>query len=80
MEGVSDRYRIHVIDRAAQILDCFGFDHQELGVSEIGAALFSLVAHARAAGVDPELELRAAARSYRERVRRWAEDQSRDRA
>jgi len=37
MEGVSDRYRIHVIDRAAQILDCFGFDHQELGVSEIGA-------------------------------------------
>jgi IclR family transcriptional regulator, KDG regulon repressor len=32
----SDRYRIHVIDRAAQILDCFGFDHQELSVSEIG--------------------------------------------
>ncbi len=50
------------------------------GVSEIGAALFALVAQARAAGVDPELELRAAARSYRERVRRWAEDQSRDRA
>jgi len=33
----SDRYRIHVIDRAAEILDCFGFDHQELSVSEIGA-------------------------------------------
>ncbi len=33
----TDRYRIHVIDRAAQILDCFGFDHQELSVSEIGA-------------------------------------------
>ena len=48
-------------------------------MSEIGAALFSLVAQARAAGVDPELELRAAARSYRERVRQWAEDQSRDR-
>jgi predicted transcriptional regulator len=32
----SGRYRIHVIDRAAQILDCFGFDHQELSVSEIG--------------------------------------------
>lgn len=31
------RYRIHVIDRAAQILDCFGFDHPELSVSEIGA-------------------------------------------
>ena len=49
------------------------------GVSEIGAALFALVARARAAGVDPELELRAAARSYRERVKQWAEDQSRDR-
>jgi len=48
------------------------------GASEIGAALFSLVAQARAAGLDPELELRAAARSYRERVRSWAEDQSRD--
>src|SRR5215831_2624886 len=31
------------------------------GVSDIGAALFSLVARARAAGLDPELELRAAA-------------------
>jgi IclR family transcriptional regulator, KDG regulon repressor len=34
---LSDRYRIHVIDRAAQILDTFGFDHQEPSVSEIGA-------------------------------------------
>ena len=48
------------------------------GVSEIGAALFAVVAQARAAGLDPELELRAAARSYRERVRRWAQEQSRD--
>jgi XTP/dITP diphosphohydrolase len=48
------------------------------GVSEIGAALFSLVARARAAGLDPELELRAAARSYRDRVRRWAEEQHAD--
>src|SRR5258708_17189674 len=31
-----ERYRIHVIDRAAQVLDCCGFDHQELSVSEIG--------------------------------------------
>src|SRR5690242_4014218 len=38
------------------------------GVSEIGGALFSLVARARAAGLDPELELRAAARGYRDRV------------
>lgn len=32
---IKDRYRINVIDRAAQILDCFGFEHQELSVSEI---------------------------------------------
>jgi IclR family KDG regulon transcriptional repressor len=37
LQRTSERYRIHVIDRAAQILDCFGFDHQELSVSEIGA-------------------------------------------
>jgi hypothetical protein len=36
-KALTERYRIHVIDRAAQILDCFGFDHQELSVSEIGA-------------------------------------------
>lgn len=47
------------------------------GVSDIGAALFALVARARAAGMDPELELRAAARTYRDRVRRWAEAQGR---
>jgi XTP/dITP diphosphohydrolase len=39
--------------------------------SEIGAALFELVARARAAGLDPELELRAAARAYRDRVQAW---------
>ena len=46
-KGLSDRYRIHVIDRAAHILDCFGFDHQELSVSEIGAktALHRSTAH-----------------------------------
>jgi XTP/dITP diphosphohydrolase len=41
------------------------------GVSDIGAELFALVAEARAAGLDPELELRAAARSYRDRVQAW---------
>lgn len=40
-------------------------------VSDIGAELFELVARAREAGLDPELELRAAARSYRDRVRAW---------
>jgi XTP/dITP diphosphohydrolase len=41
----------------------------EAPVSEIGSELFALVAAAQAAGVDPELELRAAARAYAERVR-----------
>jgi XTP/dITP diphosphohydrolase len=40
-------------------------------VSEIGAELFALVARARDAGLDPELELRSAARAYRDRVRAW---------
>jgi IclR family KDG regulon transcriptional repressor len=46
-KNLSHRYRIHVIDRAAQILDCFGFDHQELSVSEIGSktALHRSTAH-----------------------------------
>ena len=37
----------------------------------IGRALFQLVARAREAGRDPELELRAAARRYCDRVRAW---------
>ena len=40
-------------------------------VSDIGAELFALVARAREAGLDPELELRAAARRYRDQVRAW---------
>ncbi len=40
-------------------------------VSEIGAELFALAARARAAGLDPEQELRAAARAYRDRVQAW---------
>jgi XTP/dITP diphosphohydrolase len=43
----------------------------EQSVSDIGAELFALVARAREAGLDPELELRAAARAYRDRVRAW---------
>ena len=39
--------------------------------SDIGAQLFALVAKARTAGIDPELELRAAARRYRDRVHDW---------
>jgi XTP/dITP diphosphohydrolase len=40
-------------------------------VSELGVELFALVARARAAGLDPELELRKAALVYRDRVRAW---------
>jgi XTP/dITP diphosphohydrolase len=40
-------------------------------VSDLGAELFALVARAREAGLDPELELRAASRRYRDRVRAW---------
>jgi len=43
----------------------------EASPSEIGAELFALVARARAAGLDPEFELRSAARAYRARVERW---------
>ena len=41
----------------------------------LGAELFELVARARAAGLDPELELRAAARRYRDRVHAWEQSQ-----
>jgi XTP/dITP diphosphohydrolase len=40
---------------------------------DIGAQLFRLVADARAAGVDPEAALRAAARDFRDRVLGWEE-------
>lgn len=43
----------------------------DAAVSELGAELFALVAGARAAGLNPELELRHAARVFRDRVRVW---------
>jgi XTP/dITP diphosphohydrolase len=49
----------------------------ETSPSEIGAELFALVARARAVGLDPELELRAAARAYRARVEQWEQAQRR---
>ena len=39
--------------------------------ADIGRELFRLVAKAREAGLDPEMELRAAARRYRDLVRAW---------
>ncbi len=41
------------------------------GVSEAGAALFGLASAAAQEGLDPEMELRAAARAYRERILQW---------
>jgi NTP pyrophosphatase (non-canonical NTP hydrolase) len=38
---------------------------------DLGARLFALVTEARAAGLDPELELRAASRRFRDKVHRW---------
>jgi XTP/dITP diphosphohydrolase len=45
------------------------------GGGELGRELFALVNRARAAGLDPELELRAAALAYADRVRAWAASQ-----
>jgi XTP/dITP diphosphohydrolase len=45
--------------------------------SEIGVELFALVARARAAGIDPELELRRAAAAYRDRFRAWERSSAR---
>jgi XTP/dITP diphosphohydrolase len=47
----------------------------EAGGQDIGAELFRLVAKAREAGLDPEMELRAAARRYRDLVRTWERSQ-----
>ena len=51
-----------------------GLDSGAPGVSEIGAELFALVAKARQAGMDPEFELRAAARAYRDQVLAWEQE------
>jgi XTP/dITP diphosphohydrolase len=40
----------------------------------LGQELFALVRRARAAGLDPELELRATALAYADRVRAWERD------
>ncbi|WP_433416503.1 MazG family protein [Microtetraspora malaysiensis] len=47
--------------------------------SELGARLFDLVRLAAEGGLDPEAELRAAARAYRSRVEQWEADRRDDR-
>lgn len=56
-----------------ELADLSGDGPDEAGQpgARLGAELFALVASARAAGLDPELELRAAARRYLGRVRDW---------
>jgi MazG family protein len=44
--------------------------------SAVGAELFALVTRARAAGLDPELELRRAARQFRDRFQVWEQSKS----
>jgi XTP/dITP diphosphohydrolase len=51
--------------------------HQDAG-NGVGAELFSLVARAREAGLDPEAELRAASRRYRDLVLSWEKTQDTD--
>jgi XTP/dITP diphosphohydrolase len=46
-------------------------DLSDAEVSPVGAELFALAARARAAGLDPELELRHAARVFKDRVQTW---------
>ena len=41
------------------------------GSADLGAELMALVARANAAGLDPEVELRAAARRFADQVRSW---------
>jgi XTP/dITP diphosphohydrolase len=48
----------------------------ERSVSDLGRELLALVQRARAAGLDPELELRSAALAYADQVRAW--EQSRN--
>jgi XTP/dITP diphosphohydrolase len=45
---------------------------------DIGRELFRLVARAQAAGLDPEMELRAAARRYRDLVKAWERSRADD--
>lgn len=46
--------------------------------TDVGARLFQLVRQAQAAGIDPEAELRAAAKEYRRRVEDWERERAGD--
>ena len=55
---------------SAESADDGGAESADAG-EDIGRELFRLVVKAREAGLDPEMELRAAARRYRDLVRAW---------
>jgi XTP/dITP diphosphohydrolase len=59
--------------RAGAPAELTGLD--SAGASDLGRQLLALVAEAQAEGLDPELELRAAARAYADRVRDWEANQ-----
>jgi XTP/dITP diphosphohydrolase len=63
--------RAGVPDEVARIDDDPGPAGSAGAGPDIGRELFLLVVKAREAGLDPEMELRAAARRYRDLVRAW---------
>jgi XTP/dITP diphosphohydrolase len=75
-----------ILETSARAAGCPAADTEPLADEEtdpaaagagagIGDHLLTLVAVARAAGVDPEMELRAAARRFGDRVRAWEQGQ-----
>jgi XTP/dITP diphosphohydrolase len=63
--------RAGVPDELTRLDGDLGFAESAASGEDIGGELFRLVARAREAGRDPEMELRAAARRYRDLVRAW---------
>jgi XTP/dITP diphosphohydrolase len=57
--------------RAARMEAPAGLADDLTGGNELGARLFALVREAAERGVDPEAELRAVSRVFRDRVRAW---------
>jgi XTP/dITP diphosphohydrolase len=73
--GVPELANLHPIaaqapDSAAGVSQQPRERHSDPG-TDLGTELLALVAKARKAGLDPELQLRAAARRYAEQVRAW---------
>jgi hypothetical protein len=60
-----------VPEELARLDDERGAGEPSRSGEDIGRELFRLVTKAREAGRDPEMELRAAARRYRNLVRSW---------